>query len=65
MAEVPLSVSQHVEQIGRRSAAYATMIRTDSQLITKGQIAGQGRYEGRGVNARTLNYYDAIFLRSR
>ena len=51
-----------VEQIGRRSAAYATMIRTDSQLITKGQIAGQGRYEGRGVNARTLNYYDAIFM---
>jgi type 1 glutamine amidotransferase len=51
-----------VEQIGRRSAAYATMIRTDSQLITKGQIVGQGRYEGRGVNARTLNYYDAIFM---
>jgi quinoprotein glucose dehydrogenase len=51
-----------VEQIGRRSGAYATMIRTDSQLITKGQIAGQGRYEGRGVNARTLNYYDAIFM---
>jgi type 1 glutamine amidotransferase len=51
-----------VEQIGRRSGAYMTMIRTDSQLITKGQIAGQGRYEGRGVNARTLNYYDAIFM---
>jgi type 1 glutamine amidotransferase len=51
-----------VEQLGRRSGAYATMIRTDSQLITKGQVAGQGRYEGRGVNARTLNYYDAIFM---
>ena len=38
------------------------MIRTDSQLITKGPIVGQGRYEGRGVNARTLNYYDAIFM---
>lgn len=51
-----------VEHIGRRSGAYMTMIRTDSQLITKQQIAGQGRYEGRGVNARTIDYYDAIFM---
>jgi len=51
-----------VEQIGRKANAYATMIRTDSQLITKGQIAGHGRYEGRGVNARTLDFYDAIFM---
>src|SRR5207253_2211882 len=51
-----------VEHLGRESGAYMTMIRTDSQLMTKGQIAGQGRYEGRGVNARTLDYYDAIFM---
>jgi type 1 glutamine amidotransferase len=51
-----------VEQIGRQSGAYVTMLRTDSQLITKAQIAGRDRYEGRGVNARTLDYYDAIFL---
>lgn len=51
-----------VEQIGRKSDAYMTMIRTDSQLITKGQITGRDRYEGRGVNARTLDYYDAIFM---
>jgi type 1 glutamine amidotransferase len=51
-----------VEQIGRKANAYVTMIRTDSQLITKGQIIGKGRYEGRGVNARTLDYYDAIFM---
>jgi type 1 glutamine amidotransferase len=51
-----------VEQIGRKADAYMTMIRTDSQLITKGQIAGRDRYEGRGVNARTLDYYDAIFM---
>ena len=51
-----------VEQIGRKANAYATMIRTDSQLITKGQIVGHGRYEGRGVNARTLDFYDAIFM---
>jgi uncharacterized protein len=51
-----------VEQIGRQSKTYVTMIRTDSQLITKGQIAGHGRYEGRSVNARTLNFYDGIFM---
>jgi type 1 glutamine amidotransferase len=51
-----------VERIGRESGAWVTIIRTDSQLITKGTIAGQGRYEGRGVNARTLDYYDAIFM---
>ena len=51
-----------VEQIGRKANAYVTVIRTDSQLITKGQIVGKGRYEGRGVNARTLDFYDAIFM---
>ena len=51
-----------VERIGRESGAYVTIIRTDSQLITKSPVAGQGRYEGRGVNARTLDFYDAIFL---
>jgi len=51
-----------VEQIGRKANAYATMIRTDSQLITKGQITGHDRYEGRSVNARTLDFYDAIFM---
>jgi type 1 glutamine amidotransferase len=51
-----------VERIGRESTAFVTMIRTDSQLVTKGSIVGQGRYEGRGVNARTLDFYDAIFM---
>src|SRR5439155_14458642 len=50
-----------VERIGRESKTFATMIRTDSQLITHAQIKGQGRYEGRDVNAKTLNFYDAIF----
>lgn len=52
-----------VEKLGRESGAFMTMIRTDSQLLTKQQIEGQGtRYTGRGVNARTLDYYDAVFL---
>ena len=51
-----------VEQIGRKSGVYATMIRTDSQLITNQPIVGRDRYEGRGVNARVLPFYDAIFM---
>ncbi len=52
-----------IERLGRESGAYMTMIRTDPQLITKDQIMGQGpRYSGRSVNARTLDFYDAIFL---
>src|ERR1044071_9909134 len=46
-----------VERIGRDSKTFATMIRTDSQLITHAQIKGQERYEGRDVNAKTLNFY--------
>ena len=51
-----------VEQIGRKSGVYATMIRTDSQLITTEPVIGRDRYEGRGVNARVLPYYDAVFM---
>src|SRR5947199_10094162 len=39
-----------VEQIGRKSGTFMTMIRTDSQLITNEPIVGKDRYEGRGVN---------------
>ena len=52
-----------IERLGRESGAYMTMIRTDPQLITKDRIMGQGpRYSGRPVNARTLDFYDAVFL---
>src|SRR5262249_11016775 len=51
-----------VERIGRDSKTYVTMIRTDSQLVTHAPIKGSGRYEGRDVNARTLNFYDALFM---
>ena len=52
-----------IERLGRESGAYMTMIRTDSQLVTKKQIVGVGaRYGGRPVNARTLDYYDAVFF---
>jgi type 1 glutamine amidotransferase len=56
-----------IERLGRESGLYVTFIRTDTQLITKGKIYGTGKYaappEGqRGVNAKNLDYFDAIFF---
>jgi hypothetical protein len=54
-----------IEQMGRRSGEYITFIRTDSQLITKDKIYGTGKYTAsgnRGVNAKGLDYFDAIFF---
>lgn len=52
-----------IEQMGRETGAYVAFLRTDSQLITRDPIVGVGaRYGGRGVNARNLNYFDAIFF---
>lgn len=52
-----------VERLGRESGAYVAFLRSDSQLITKTPITGTGeRYSGRPVNARNLDYFDAIFF---
>ena len=53
-----------IERMGRESGEYMTMLRTDSQLLTKANIPGQGpRYNGRPyVNAKNLDFFDAIFL---
>lgn len=52
-----------IERLGRESGAYVANLRTDSQLITKKPILGQGtKYGGRPVNARGLDSYDALFL---
>ncbi|MBB3954452.1 ThuA domain-containing protein [Novosphingobium sediminicola] len=51
-----------IEQMGREHGEWATVIRTDSQLITKAPIVGQGtRYAGKPVNARNLDQFDAVF----
>src|SRR5260370_29187549 len=47
-----------IERLGRESGAYITYIRTDSQLLTKQPISVGER---KNVNARNLNYFDAIF----
>jgi hypothetical protein len=42
-----------VERLGRESGAWITVIRTDMELLKKGTL--------QGTNARSLDYYDAIF----
>jgi type 1 glutamine amidotransferase len=56
-----------VERLGRQSGEFVTYIRTDTQLLTKGDIYGTGRYSApptgtRRTNAKNLNYFDAIFF---
>jgi type 1 glutamine amidotransferase len=56
-----------IERLGRESGLFVTYIRTDTQLVTKDKIYGTGRYAAppkgtRGVNAKNLDYFDAIFF---
>jgi uncharacterized protein len=52
-----------VEGLGRKNHAFITVIRTDSQLITKQPVKAQGRYAASGnINIKTMDYFDAIFL---
>jgi type 1 glutamine amidotransferase len=54
-----------IERLGRESGTYDTIIRTDSQPITKRQIlfkTGTGIATGEQFLARNLNYFDAIFF---
>jgi type 1 glutamine amidotransferase len=54
-----------IERLGRESGAYDTVIRTDSQPITKRPITfktGTGIATGEQFLVRTLTYFDAIFF---
>jgi uncharacterized protein len=54
-----------IERLGWESGAYDTVIRTDSQPITKREIlfkTGTGIATGEQFLARNLNYFDAIFF---
>jgi uncharacterized protein len=54
-----------IERLGRESGAYDTIIRTDSQPITKQPIlfkTGTGIATGEQFLARNLTYFDAIFF---
>jgi hypothetical protein len=56
-----------IERLGRDTGIFVTYTRTDTQLITKGEIYGTGKYAAppagtRRVNAKNLDYFDAIFF---
>ncbi len=54
-----------IEQLGRKTGAYITFIRTDTDLITKGEVWGKFDYAKGGKKqskARNLDYYDAVLF---
>jgi uncharacterized protein len=52
-----------LEHLGRESGAYVAFIRTDTQLLTKGDVFGSGDYAKGGskqARGRNLDYFDAL-----
>ncbi len=48
-----------IERLGRESGIYMTIIKTDTQLITKGEVLNDGKPV---LNAKNLDFFDAIFF---
>lgn len=48
-----------IERLGRESGDYMTIIRTDTQLVTKGVVMNG---DAPVLNAKNLDYFDAIFF---
>ncbi len=54
-----------IEQLGRKSGAYVAILRTDTDLVTKGEVWGTGAYaKGGPKQARFVNldYFDAVLF---
>jgi uncharacterized protein len=52
-----------LEHLGRESGAYIAFLRTDTQLVTKGEVWGSGDYAKGGkrqARGRNLDYFDAV-----
>src|SRR5262245_13575499 len=52
-----------LERLGRDSGAYIAFIRTDTALVTKGEVWGLGDYAKGGkrqARGRNLDYFDAV-----
>jgi uncharacterized protein len=52
-----------LERLGRESGAYVSYLRTDTVLVTKGEVWGTGDYAKGGPRAargRNLDYFDAV-----
>lgn len=48
-----------IERLGRESGDYITVIRTDTQLVTKGPVMNGGAPV---LNAKNLDFFDAVFF---
>jgi type 1 glutamine amidotransferase len=54
-----------IEQIGRKTGAYVTFIRTDTDWVTKGETWGKGNYAKGGrsqARGKNLDYFDAVLF---
>lgn len=52
-----------IEEMGRKTGIFVAILRTDTQLITKGKVtASSKRYATRPNNGRNLSYFDAILF---
>ena len=52
-----------IDELGRKSGAYVTWLRTDSQMVTKGKITvTSARYARGNTNIRNIDYFDAVFF---
>lgn len=52
-----------LERLGRDSGAYVAFLRTDTGLVTKGEVWGTGNYAKGGssqARGRNLDYFDAV-----
>lgn len=52
-----------LEQLGRKSGAYVSFLRSDTDLVTKGEVWGKGEYAKGGrkqAPGRNLDYFDAV-----
>ena len=54
-----------IEKLGRESGAYVAILRTDTELVTKGEVWGTGEYAADGprrARMHNLDYFDAVLF---
>ena len=54
-----------IERLGRESGAYVAILRTDTALVTKGEVWGTGEYAAGGsrqASMHNLDYFDAVLF---
>ena len=54
-----------IEKLGRESGAYVAILRTDTDLVTKGEVWGTGEYAADGprrARMHNLDYFDAVLF---